>query len=69
MRLPSAPPRYDAQNEDAMRQFIEQELDRMRADMANAFLANGGALLLRSPNGTKYKVTVDNTGTLVVTAY
>lgn len=68
-RLPSAAPRYDAHDQATTRQLIEQELTRMRSDLSDALLANGGGLLLRSPNGTHWLLTVDNTGTLQVNGH
>ena len=68
MITPSAPDRYDSRNEQETRTAIERELTQLRALITDALLVNGAGLNLRAPNGTKYRVTVDNAGALVVTA-
>mgnify|MGYP003643355621 CR=1 FL=1 len=63
MRLPSAPPKYHSN--DVQLAYAEIE----RADAENfkkrSDLEVGDArLILKSPNGTRYSVTVDNSGNL-----
>ena len=63
MKLPVAPNPYDARNEAQMRSALERE------DMRN--LKRGVAvdrLLLSSPSGKVWVLTVGNTGTLSVAA-
>ena len=37
-------------------------------DRSNAFEVRDQAIVLKSPNGTKYKIAVDNSGQLITTA-
>lgn len=67
MKLPSAAPQYDLRDQAQMRNLIE------RADVQNRKKGQdvevlGARLILTSPNGTRYSVTVDNSGNLSTTA-
>jgi len=66
MKLPPASDRYDQREQNLMRALIERE------DLVN-FKRNQDVevrtrLILASPNGTRYQVTVSNAGAIVVTA-
>ena len=66
MKLPPASERYDPREQNSMRALIERE------DLVN-FKRNQDVevrtrLILASPNGTRYQVTVSNAGAIVVTA-
>lgn len=67
MKLPSASPQYDLRDQAQLRNLIE------RADVQNRKKGQdievlGARLILTSPNGTRYSVTVDNLGNLSTTA-
>jgi hypothetical protein len=66
MKLPRSSDKYDSRDQDATRALIERE------DLIN-FKRNQDVeirtrLILASPNGTRYQVTVSNLGILTVTA-
>ena len=66
MKLPRSSDKYDPRDQDATRALIERE------DLIN-FKRNQDVeirtrLILASPNGTRYQVTVSNLGILTVTA-
>lgn len=77
MKLPSPPPRYDQDDQAAMRLLLEQlAIKAYQRDQAiqNATVKNSkvdigtvGSLILTAPNGNRYAVTVSNTGTLTTT--
>lgn len=67
MKLPSAAPEYDLRDQAQLRNLLE------RADVQNRKQGQdveirGARLILTSPNGTRYSVTVDNSGNLSTTA-
>jgi phosphosulfolactate phosphohydrolase-like enzyme len=67
VKLPSAAPQYDLRDQAQLRNLIE------RADVQNRKQGQdveirGARLVLTSPNGTRYSVTVDNSGNLSTTA-
>lgn len=67
MKLPSATQQYDLRDQAQLRNLIE------RADVQNRKQGQdveirGARLVLTSPNGTRYSVTVDNSGNLSTTA-
>jgi hypothetical protein len=66
MKLPRSSEKYDPRDQDTTRALIERE------DLIN-FKRNQDVeirtrLILASPNGTRYQVTVSNAGAIVVTA-
>lgn len=67
MKLPSAAQEYDLRDQAQLRNLLE------RADVQNRKQGQdveirGARLILTSPNGTRYSVTVDNSGNLSTTA-
>ena len=68
MRLASAPKEYDSSSEQALRNEV------LKADLENwkrgrdIELARGDRVILRSPNGTRYAITVSNAGALSTVA-
>lgn len=67
VRLPSPTPGYSVSDQTETRRALEQALRRTHSK--NEDIEVGVArLILTSPNGTRYSVTVDNTGTLSATA-
>ena len=66
MKLPRSSDKYDPRDQDATRALLERE------DLIN-FKRNQDVevrtrLILASPNGTRYQVTVSNLGVLTATA-
>ena len=67
MRLPIAPMSYSQGDQAQVR--AQLELDASLAHRKNADIEVGaGRLILKSPNGTRYIVGVDNSGNLTTTA-
>jgi len=67
VKLPTAARQYDLQDQAQMRNLLE------RADVQNMkrgqdIEVSSARLILTSPNGTRYSVTVDNSGNLSATA-
>jgi hypothetical protein len=75
MKLPQAPDKYDASNERQARGILEQadqgyfkkgqDVELVGQDGA---LTRSARLILRSPNGTRWSITVSNAGAVVVTS-
>ena len=63
MNLPNPSPQYDAQNEAQARAALIREDARNRKKGANVDIGKA-QLILTAPNGTRYKITVDNSGNL-----
>ena len=63
MNLPKAPQAYDANNEQATRSQLEAEDGRniKKNTDFGYFTASFGPIFV-SPNGTRYRMTVDDTG-------
>jgi len=67
VKLPSAAQDYDLRDQAQLRNLLE------RADVQNMkrgqdIEVSSAKLILTSPNGTRYSVTVDNSGNLSTTA-
>lgn len=67
MKLPRPPDRYDSRFEESKSAEIERELKRSHKKNENLELGST-AIIMTSPNGTRYKLTVDNSGVLGTTA-
>jgi hypothetical protein len=67
MKLPRPPARYDARFEESKSTEVERELKRSHKKNENLELG-ATAIIMTSPNGTRYKLTVDNSGVLGTTA-
>ncbi len=67
MRLPVAPATYDRQNEQQTRFQIEQE-DAQNLKRGGDIDVGRGRVILTAPNGSRWLLTVGNTGTLGTTA-
>ena len=67
MKLPSTAAQYSATLQQQTNFLIEQE-DRRNFKKDTDMNINDGRLILKAPNGTRYKVTVDNSGNLGTTA-
>lgn len=68
MKLPSPPPRYDATFEAQRNQFLEQADLQNHKRLADIEVVLPQRLILRSPNGTRYVISVSNLGVLSATA-
>ena len=66
MKLPKSAVRYDPLDQDMTRSIIER--DDLQNFKRNQDVEIRTRLILASPNGTRYQVTVSNAGALVVTA-
>tara|TARA_R110000803_G_scaffold19620_3_gene51251 strand:- start:331 stop:537 length:207 start_codon:yes stop_codon:yes gene_type:complete len=67
MKLPSTAAQYSATLQQQTNFLIEQE-DRRNFKKDTDMNINDGRLILKAPNGTRYKLTVDNSGNLGTTA-
>ena len=63
MNLAKPPPRYDAEEEAQMRATLMRE-DARNLKIGKNVDVRGAKLILTAPNGTRYQVTVSNTGVL-----
>lgn len=66
MKLPAPSDRYDA-NREADRNRLLEAADRGNHKRGRDIYVSPGRLLLVSPNGSVYNVTVDNSGALSAT--
>lgn len=66
MKLPKSAVRYDPLDQDMTRSIIER--DDLQNFKRNQDVEVRTRLILASPNGTRYQITVSNAGALVVTA-
>jgi len=67
MKLPIAPQAYDRANEQQTRFQLEQE-DAQNLKRGNDVEMGRGRIILTAPNGSRWVLTVGNTGTLGTTA-
>jgi len=63
MRLPTPPPMYSSKVEAARNQILESE-DRQNLKRGRDIELGDARVILRSPDGTRYALTVANGGTL-----
>jgi hypothetical protein len=66
--LPKPTGQYDYQNEVETRRQLETAFNDALSRQETITLQPGQNLVLTSPNGTRYAITVDNTGALGTTA-
>ena len=64
MRLTRPPERYSRSSEAQRNLQLEQADRKNRKKGADVELGDGERLVLRSPDGTRWALTVDNTGAL-----
>jgi hypothetical protein len=65
--LPALPDQYDARRSNEVHALIEQadlQNHKKRQDVE----VGDARLILKSPNGTRYSITVDNSGNIGATA-
>lgn len=67
MRLPFPPADYDRNFEAQRNALIEQADAKTRKRTEDVEIKDPVRLILVSPNGTKYKLVVDNSGNLSAT--
>lgn len=67
MRLPNPPNRYDPQAQAALQRTLEQE-DTNNFKRGTDLALGKERIILLSPNGTRYAITVSNTGVLSAVA-
>jgi hypothetical protein len=67
MKLPAASQEYNASLQQQSNFILEQE-DRKNFKKDTDININDGRLILKAPDGTRYKLTVDNSGNLGTTA-
>lgn len=67
MKLPLAPDKYDRSTQTRVQTALEQEDTRNRKKGADVEIVNE-RLILHSPNGTRYKITVSDLGALAAVA-
>lgn len=68
MNLPNAPAKYDPEDQTRTRTAITQEDTNNLKRNADFELAPGARVLIRSPDGTRWKIVVDNAGLLSTVA-
>lgn len=68
LTLPSAPAQYNRQDQMNMRQALQEADKKNLKAQKDIYLVQGERLILKSPNGTKYALSVDNSGVLSTTA-
>lgn len=68
MKLPNPPVRYDPSFEAQRNGFIEQMDQQSFKRQADVEIVLPQRLILRSPNGSRWVISVSNAGALVVTA-
>jgi len=67
MILPKASASYDVQDEQRTRHVIEQE-DKFNRKITSDVEIGKQRLVLTSPNGNRWNITVSNAGTLSISA-
>jgi len=67
VRLPVAPGIYDTSNEQTARSMLERADDENHKKNRDLEVSPG-RLILKSPDGTRWSITVDNSGVVAATA-
>jgi hypothetical protein len=67
VNIPQAPERYDRSHQNRVKSTLEQEDHKNRKKDADIELVNE-KLIIRSPNGSRFYITVSNAGALTATA-
>jgi hypothetical protein len=67
VRLPSPTPRYSVTNE-AQRNLTLELADNLNHKKSQDVEIGDGRLILQSPNGTRYQLTISNAGVVGATA-
>jgi hypothetical protein len=64
VNLPTAPAQYSQRDQQDMRRELQRADAENVKRLRDVRLENGERLILKSPNGTLYRLTVDNAGAL-----
>ena len=67
MKLSRPLPQYDA-NQAASNQYQLESADRLNHKKEQDIEVGDASIILTSPNGTRYKIEIDNSGTLSTSA-
>ena len=67
LSLPKPPPAWDAGEEAQLRRALERE-DRNNRKIGTDVEVGANRLVLRSPNGARWSITVSNTGAIAAVA-
>ena len=67
MRLPSPPNEYAVTNE-AQRNLVIEQADNLNHKKNRDIEVGDGRLILKSPNGTRYQITVSDAGVVGASA-
>ena len=67
MRLPSPPHEYAVTNE-SQRNLVIEQADNLNHKKNRDVEIGDGRLILKSPNGTRYQITVSNAGVIGASA-
>jgi hypothetical protein len=68
MKLPNPPAEYDASTERARNRLLTAELEQVRRRGQDLELRTGERLILSSPDGARWALTVDNAGVISAVA-
>ena len=68
MKLPSPPQQYDPNYEGEKNRILEQSDVQNIKRLVDVEVVSPQRLILRSPNGTQWKLVVSNLGVLTATA-
>lgn len=68
VKLPEAPATYDQGDQTVMRRNLLESLAGAFGKFSDVDLANGERLVLKSPNGKRWSITVNNGGVISATA-
>lgn len=68
MKLPIPPAKYDPSFESQRNAFIEQADQQSHKKAVDLEIVLPQRLILRSPNGSRWVISVSNAGAIVVTA-
>lgn len=64
--LPKAPTKYEQKNEqDTRSQIVAEDLKNLKKNSDIDPGSSSVGLILKSPNGTRWRLTIDNTGALI----
>lgn len=68
MKLPDAPARYDAAQENIRNRLLEKADGENLKERRDVRISNPARFILQSPNGAYWSISVSNAGALVVTS-
>lgn len=68
MSLPRSPAQYGKEDQDRLRKSLDQRDAENRKKRQDVEIAGSERLILSSPNGSRWNITVDNAGALAAVA-